>query len=150
MLCSFSKSKFKPDAFPILSSMLDSKSSNNSIDMLCRFLQSSATSLKRRCYMFHFNSAKCTSISPARDRDHCNDRFCADQERACTMASGLILFNFSWIFRTLLESSIMISIDCGHSDTGTRQYGKDSDTTINNSIIIIILNNYNIRSDDTL
>ena len=41
------------------------QASNNSIDMLFSFSQSSVTSPNRRCCMFHFNAARCTSISPA-------------------------------------------------------------------------------------
>ena len=54
---------FHPEDCPVLSGMLDFKSSNSSTDSWCSRSHPSAVKPKRRCCMFHFNAPRWTSIS---------------------------------------------------------------------------------------
>ena len=56
MLCAFSI--FQPESWPVLSGMLDFKSSSSSTDIASSFSKPSEVRPKRRCCMFHFNAAR--------------------------------------------------------------------------------------------
>ena len=73
MLFAFSKFLLQVDAFPILSSMLDFKSFNKWIDMLCSFSQSSSTSPE----LLWTNSAAsaCSACSASMQQDELQPAF---------------------------------------------------------------------------